>query len=110
LGERAHNLGQAARLQAEADTLAAEREQGDTQFDEESGEGDTVSIERERDLLLSATARQQVEEIDAALARMADGTYGVCSSCGRRIPVARLEVVPWTSVCVECKARGQRRR
>ncbi len=47
--------------------LASEREQGDTQFDEESGEGDTISVERERDLSLSATARQTVDDIDRAL-------------------------------------------
>ena len=59
--------------QAEADQLAAEREGGDTQFDEESGEGDTINIERERDLLLSASAQQIVDEIDRALERIADG-------------------------------------
>ena len=49
---------------------------GDVQFDDESGEGDTMVVERERDLALSAQARQTIAEIDAALERMADGTYG----------------------------------
>ena len=62
--ERDRHLGQAELLQAEAEVLASEREQGDTQFDEESGEGDTVSVERERDLALSATARQTVDDIE----------------------------------------------
>jgi RNA polymerase-binding transcription factor DksA len=87
-----------------------EREQGDTQFDEESGEGDTISVERERDLMLSATASQAVEEIDAALARMDAGTYGLCTPAGRRIAVARLEAIPWAETCVECKQRVERRR
>ena len=56
--ERDRHLRQADELQAEAECSRREREQGDTQFDEESGEGDTVSVERERDLALSATARQ----------------------------------------------------
>ena len=63
-------------------SLVNEREQGDTQFDEESGEGDTISVERERDLMLSANARQAVEEIDRALERMDNGTYGVCVPAG----------------------------
>ena len=46
---------------------------GDVQFDDESGEGDTMVVERERDLALSAQARQTIADIDAALARMADG-------------------------------------
>ena len=62
-------LHQSEELAAEAEQLAREREGGDTQFDEESGEGDTVNVERERDLLLSASARQVVEEIDEALVR-----------------------------------------
>ena len=92
--ERARHLHQAVELQADADLLVNEREQGDTQFDEESGEGDTISVERERDLMLSANARQAVEEIDRALERMDNGTYGVCVPAGRRIVVARLEAIP----------------
>ena len=91
-------------------SLAREREAGDTQFDEESGEGDTVNVERERDLLLSASARQVVEEIDAALTRIKKGTYGVCAYAGRKIPLERLEAIPWADVCVDCKARAERRR
>ena len=101
---------QADELAAEAEQLAREREAGDTQFDEESGEGDTVNVERERDLLLSASARQVVEEIDEALARMKKGTYGVCKYAGRKIPLERLEAIPWADVCVDCKARAERRR
>src|SRR5207245_932361 len=63
LEERARHVQQADELQAEAEALAVEREGGDTQFDEESGEGDTLNVERERDLLLSASARQIVDEI-----------------------------------------------
>jgi RNA polymerase-binding protein DksA len=110
LEERVRLTHQAEELVAEAEELAREREGGDTQFDEESGEGDTVNIERERDLLLSAQARHVVDEIDAALQRMKKGTYGVCSYAGRKIPVERLEAIPWADVCVDCKARAERRR
>src|SRR4029078_8054194 len=108
--ERANHLRQAEELTAEADLLASEREQGDTQFDEESGEGDTVNVERERDLALSATARQTVDEIDRALSQISEATFGLCITCGDRIPLARLEVLPWSVQCVKCKARGERRR
>ncbi len=101
---------QAADLYAEAEELARDREAGDTQFDEESGEGDTVNVERERDLLLSATARQVIDEIDDALERMKRNKYGVCKPAGRRIALERLEAIPWAQVCVDCKARAERRR
>jgi RNA polymerase-binding protein DksA len=108
--EKQRLLHQADELAAEAEQLARDREAGDTQFDEESGEGDTVNIERERDLLLSSQARQVVEAIDTALTRIKRGTYGVCRYAGRKIPLERLEAIPWADVCVDCKARAERRR
>ena len=110
IGEKQRLRHQAEELTAEAEQLAREREAGDTQFDEESGEGDTVNIERERDLLLSATARQVVEEIDDALDRIKRNKYGVCKPAGRKIALERLEAIPWAQVCVDCKARAERRR
>jgi RNA polymerase-binding protein DksA len=108
--ELAAHERQAEGLQAEAEALANEREPGDTQFDEESGEGDTLSVERERDLALSTAARQTIDDISKALARMDDGSYGYCEVCGDRIPVPRLEAIPWADQCVKCKSRGERRR
>ena len=110
LEEQAQHVRQAEGLLAEAEALANEREPGDTQFDEESGEGDTLSVERERDLALSASANQTVLDIEKALVRMDDGTYGYCEVCGDRIPVPRLEAIPWADQCVKCKSRGERRR
>ena len=106
MAERATYERQADSLQAEADQLAAEREPGDVQFDEESGEGDTLAVERERDLALSAQARSAVDEIDAALARLAAGTYGVCERCGQNIPKERLRALPHAALCVTCKTGG----
>jgi RNA polymerase-binding protein DksA len=108
--ERETYLRQARDLAAEAEALASEREPGDTQFDEESGEGDTLNVERERDLALSASATQAVEEIDRALSRMDAGTYGICERCGKKISVARLEALPFAALCIECKSREERRR
>jgi RNA polymerase-binding protein DksA len=108
--ERETYVRQAHDLAAEAEALAAEREPGDTQFDEESGEGDTLNVERERDLALSASATQAVEDIDAAIHRMDTGGYGVCERCGKKIAVARLEALPFAALCIECKSREERRR
>src|SRR5687767_4483063 len=108
--ERETYVRQARDLAAEAEALATEREPGDTQFDEESGEGDTLNVERERDLALSASANQAVEEIDRALRRMDTGSYGICERCGKKIAVARLEALPFAALCIECKSREERRR
>ena len=108
--ERETYVRQARDLAAEAEALASEREPGDTQFDEESGEGDTLNVERERDLAMSASATQAVEDIDRALGRMALGTFGICERCGKKVAVARLEALPFASLCIECKSREERRR
>ncbi|MGD9751699.1 MAG: TraR/DksA family transcriptional regulator, partial [Acidimicrobiia bacterium] len=97
LQERARYIKSADALKAEADALMNEREPGDTQFDEESGEGDSLAVERERDLALSAQARAAVELIDAALGRIEAGTYGICIHSGQPIPQERLEAIPWAA-------------
>lgn len=93
-------LGQANRLEDEAHALIQDVEMGDVQFDEEGGEGDTMVVERERDLTLSAQARQTVEEIDAALARIRTGEYGYSVHSGLPIPRERLKALPWTTESV----------
>jgi RNA polymerase-binding transcription factor DksA len=104
IDERAVYLHQAEAFEAEADSLIADFEPGDVQFDEESGEGDTLSMERERDLALSAQARAALEQIDHALAKFDLGTYGVCEVSGDPIPKERLEAIPWAKERVEYKA------
>jgi RNA polymerase-binding transcription factor DksA len=110
LAERAIYQEQATSLRAEADSLALEREPGDVQFDEESGEGGTVTVDRERNLALSGQATLAVEEIDDALARIVDKTYGYCERCYQPIPKPRLRALPYARLCVACKSGGLSRR
>ena len=104
--ERAKYLHSEEIYRAEADALIEGREPGDVQFDEESGEGDTLAVERERDLALSNQARQAVEQIDAALGRIKAGTYGICVASGKSIPQERLRAIPWAAERVEYKVGG----
>jgi DnaK suppressor protein len=108
--ERESYTRQATALRAEADQLALDRDPGDVQFDEESGQGDTMNVERERDLALSAQALAAVEEIDRALEKIDAGTYGVCEKCGDNIPKERLKALPYAALCVKCKSGGLSRR
>jgi RNA polymerase-binding transcription factor DksA len=110
LTERDELTGQATRLEDEANALVAEAEMGDVQFDDEGGEGDTMVVERERALALSAQDRQVIADIEAALTRLQVGTYGYSVLSGRPIPRERLEAIPWADVLVEEKAGGLGRR
>jgi DnaK suppressor protein len=106
IAERATYTTQAEELKAQADSLALEHEPGDVQFDEEGGEGGTSNVDRELDLILSAQARASITEIDLALGKIDNGTYGICEQCGDTIPEARLEALPHASLCVACKSGG----
>lgn len=106
LKEREVYERQAEALLAEAQSLTANREPGDVQFDEESGEGDTLAVERDQDLELSARARSTVEDIDDALERIDKGVYGICAGSGQAIPKERLKAIPWATERVEYKVGG----
>jgi len=108
--ERVKLVGQANRLENEANAMIADAEMGDVKFDDEGGEGDTMVVEREQDLVLSAAARQTVEEIDASLARMKTGEYGYSVVSVLPIPKERLRAIPWATELVTERAGGLGRR
>lgn len=66
---------------------------------------DSVSEERTRelDMILTDREKQKLKQIDDALERIEENTYGFCEECGVKIPRARLKVVPFAKYCVECK-------
>ena len=59
------------------------------------------TYERELEEGLEEDAQAQLREVEDALARIEDGTYGSCSACGKEIPKERLEAVPWTTLCID---------
>jgi RNA polymerase-binding protein DksA len=67
-------------------------------------------FEQQRDLALREHLEQHIRAIDAALARLDDGTYGRCESCGQPIAAERLEALPWAALCIDCQRTTARRR
>jgi DnaK suppressor protein len=68
-------------------------------------------FEQQRDLALRDRAVQHLAQVDAAIARLGDGTYGTCVRCAKPIPEGRLEALPWAAHCIDCQTaidRGQR--
>ena len=66
------------------------------------------SMEREKAFLFANVKRRRIEEIDGALSRMDAGTFGLCESCGKPIPVKRLERMPGATLCVACKEKEEK--
>ena len=62
----------------------------------------TATLGREIDYTLGENSEEVLSQIDAALRRIDEGTYGVCERCGREIAPERLEAYPWASLCIDC--------
>lgn len=82
---------------------------GEVSFDEENADAGTFTFERERDLSIENNVRDLLGKIDRALTRMDEGTYGICSRCGKPIEKARLRALPYVDLCLK-DAQAQSRR
>jgi RNA polymerase-binding protein DksA len=82
---------------------------GEVSFDEENADAGSFTFERERDLSIENNVRDLMGKIDRALVRMEDGTYGICSRCGKPIEKARLKALPYADLCIK-DAQAQSRR
>lgn len=76
--------------------------------DEHDPEGMTIAFERSQVSAVTQRAQDDLAEIEAALARVEDPDFGVCTGCGRTIPVERLRARPTARTCVSCAARQSR--
>jgi DnaK suppressor protein len=94
----------------EAESAIAER-LGDAVGDagDDQADAGAKTFQREHELALTQNARELLELSERALARMDDGTFGVCASCGQAIGKARLQAFPRATLCVTCKQREERR-
>ena len=75
--------------------------------DNHMAETATATLGREIDYTLGENSGQVLADIDSALQRIDDGTYGTCVNCGQEIPVQRLEAHPTASLCIDCKRRAE---
>lgn len=101
VAERALLEHQVAGLDAEAD-VKNWREGG---FDDDPADAGSASFERETAQSLSNHARAMLTQIDDALRRIEAGVYGSCEGCGQPIEAARLEALPYATLCLDCKRR-----
>ncbi|WP_185444574.1 TraR/DksA C4-type zinc finger protein [Kribbella qitaiheensis] len=93
---------------AEQEIVGLLRDGGDGAGNDQADVGSTT-LERDHEMSLANNARDMVDQIERALSRMDDGTYGVCESCGQAIGKGRLQAFPRATLCVSCKEREERR-
>ena len=85
-----------------------EDEVDESTLDNHLAETATVTVDREMDYSLEENEARLLAAIDAALQRIDAGTYGSCERCGTEIEEARLEAIPWATLCIEDKRREER--
>jgi RNA polymerase-binding protein DksA len=76
-------------------------------YDNHLGDLATHTLDREIDYTLEESSEDVLRQIDAALKRIDDGTYGTCASCGRPISEERLEAMPYADLCIDCRRRAE---
>jgi RNA polymerase-binding protein DksA len=83
---------------------------GEAGFDEDFADAGTATFDRERELSIQNNVRDLIGQIDRAISRIDDGTYGTCERCGRPIDAPRLKALPHALLCMDCKRREERAR
>jgi DnaK suppressor protein len=96
-----------ARLIDDLDSFTDARKDGATD-DEHDPEGPTLAFERSQSTAILEQTRQHFAQIESAMLRLDEGSFGVCATCGKDIPFARLEVRPYSTQCVNCASKARR--
>ncbi|MFP5316783.1 MAG: TraR/DksA C4-type zinc finger protein [Acidimicrobiia bacterium] len=103
-----------ARLQQMRDTFGENEESENdsigelSALDQHQADLGTETFEREKDLSILENVEAELADIEHALARIGDGTYGTCEACGKPIGEERLEVMPATRLCLDDQAAAER--
>jgi DnaK suppressor protein len=96
-----------ATLEAERDRLKTELAQGivapDAMTYGSQAAAASQVFEQQRDLALRERNEQHLAQVEAALRRLDDGTFGSCTRCGRPIAPERLDALPWAALCIDCQ-------
>ena len=77
-------------------------------FDNHLGDAAAITFDREMDQSLGENSGNVLAAIDAALARIDEGTFGTCARCERPIAEERLEAMPYATLCIDCKRLEER--
>jgi RNA polymerase-binding transcription factor DksA len=102
--ERASTQSDLDSVSQEIDGVTADEDQEGGVPSNHPGDEGTDVYESERLQTVRAELESRLESVDAAQQRLEDGTYGTCARCGKPIPRARLDALPWAEYDVECQS------
>jgi DnaK suppressor protein len=85
-----------------------EEETEEETYDNHLADSATATLNREIDYTLEENSENVLAAIDAALKRIEDGTFGMCTNCGKPIAEERLAAIPWATTCIDCRRLEER--
>lgn len=101
-------------LTAQIEEIENDEVHAENQYDPEfSGYGNhmaetgTEIFEQERNLALEQSLKAQLADVEHALAKFDDGSYGICDNCGKPISAERLQALPQATLCIRCKGKQE---
>jgi len=105
---RAQLERQRADLRSEIEHEGADPDTDELTFVDDPGFSDRSHSTEERSRLISVVRalRSNLHDVDRGLAKLSAGTYGICERCGSLITADRLEAIPWTVLCIDCKRKA----
>jgi DnaK suppressor protein len=106
--ERAELVRQFEEIEESALGASQSELSGEAAFDEEYADSGTFTFERERDLSLAENLKDLMDQIDHALGRIDEGTFGICERCGKPIEKARMKALPYARLCIKDKQAEER--
>lgn len=71
-----------------------------------NAEASSMKSEYAKELSLEQNTLELLGKVERALARIEEGGYGICESCGKAIPMERLDVLPYSTLCVDCASKS----
>ncbi|MBI4276992.1 MAG: TraR/DksA C4-type zinc finger protein, partial [Armatimonadetes bacterium] len=109
-GERKRLVNELRELEREVVVSPGERTGMNFEgYDEDLTDFAADTFEREKGLAVESSIQDLLKQVEDALVKIQDKTYGACDRCGRSIDAERLKALPWAKLCVPCKAEEERR-
>lgn len=100
-------LDQKAHLSAQVETIAHSVREDGVGYSNHMADAGTEVFEQARDVTLARQLSRSLEDVERALAKFEDGTFGICEGCGSIIELARLEALPSARLCMRCQSRRE---
>jgi RNA polymerase-binding protein DksA len=101
-------LAERARLEEQLATLSEVATRDNLGYGNHQADDGTAAFDQAKDLAIRINAENLLKQVNGALRRFENGTYGLCVDCNKQIDTARLKAIPFADLCMDCQTRRER--